>query len=192
MDSLHDAIGWIAPAATMIAAMMTAANLGPRVTGWGFVVFLVGSLAWCAVALATHQASLLWSNGFLTLVNVIGIWRWLGRQARYEKAGQAAVARSAAASAPTLASMTSLVSAKLVDDGGTVIGIVVDGMLKCSDASLAYLVVSEGGVGGVGERLHALGPTELRITEAGVTSRISAKALADRPVLAEGQWPAAL
>jgi hypothetical protein len=28
--------GWVAPAATMIAAMMTAANLGARVIGWGF------------------------------------------------------------------------------------------------------------------------------------------------------------
>lgn len=33
---------WVAPVATMIAAVMTAANLGARVTGWGFVVFVIG------------------------------------------------------------------------------------------------------------------------------------------------------
>ena len=76
--------GWLAPAATMIAAMMTAANLGARVTGWGFVVFTVGSIGWCAIALSTGQQNLLWTNGFLTLVNGVGIWRWLGRKARSE------------------------------------------------------------------------------------------------------------
>ncbi len=37
---------WLAPIATTIAALMTASNLGTRITGWGFVVFTVGSLAW--------------------------------------------------------------------------------------------------------------------------------------------------
>jgi hypothetical protein len=192
MVDLHGAAAWIAPAATMIAAMMTAGNFGPRVTGWGFVIFLIGSLAWCAVAVGTHQANLLWSNGFLTLVNGVGIWRWLGRQARYEKAGQAAVARSARAPVPTLAPLTSITGAKLVDEAGAAVGVVVDGMLKCVDGSLAYLVISEGGVAGVGERLHALGLNDLRLSEAGVISRLDAGVLARRPVLAEGEWPAAL
>ena len=61
----------LAPAATMIAAVMTASNLGARVTGWGFVVFTVGSIAWCLVALTSGQANLLWTNGFLILVNVL-------------------------------------------------------------------------------------------------------------------------
>ena len=49
---------WVAPIATMIAALMTAANLGPRVTGWGFVVFTVGAIAWAAIGLATGQSNL--------------------------------------------------------------------------------------------------------------------------------------
>jgi hypothetical protein len=156
------------------------------------VVFLVGSLAWCAVAVTTHQANLLWSNGFLTLVNVIGIWRWLGRQARYEKAGQVAVSRSVTAPVPTLASLTSLIGAKIIDETGATVGVVVEGMLKCADASLAYLVISEGGVGGVGEQLHAVGPADLRLTDGGVTSRVKADDFVARPVLAQGQWPASL
>lgn len=190
--TLADASGWVAPAATMLAAMMTAANLGPRVTGWGFVVFLVGSLAWCVVAATTHQPNLLWSNGFLTCVNLIGIWRWLGRQARYEKAGQAAVRQSARAPVATLASLQSLAGARLLDASGAPVGEVVDGMMRCADAGLAYLVISEGGVGGVGERLHALGPDDLVFTESGVTSRLGAKALARLPVLSDGQWPASI
>ena len=46
MGALGDIAGWIAPIATAIAAIMTASNLGTRVTGWGFVVFAVGSIAW--------------------------------------------------------------------------------------------------------------------------------------------------
>jgi len=81
-----DAAGWIAPAATMIAAIMTAANLGARVTGWGFAVFAVGALAWITVGAATGQQNLLWSNAFLLLVDLVGIWRWLGRRARDDSA----------------------------------------------------------------------------------------------------------
>ena len=100
---MEDAAGWIAPIATMIAAMMTAANLGPRVTGWGFVVFTVGSLAWSTVAIATGQANLLWTNGFLTLVNLVGIWRWLGREAKYDDGAKTARSESdAMRAAPAL------------------------------------------------------------------------------------------
>jgi hypothetical protein len=96
-----DPAGWIAPAATMIAAIMTAANLGARVTGWGFAVFSVGALAWVIVGATTGQHNLLWSNAFLLLVDLIGVWRWLGRRARYDEAAEAASARSAASRAPT-------------------------------------------------------------------------------------------
>lgn len=64
---MPDVAAWIASAATMIAAMMTAANLGTKITGWGFVVFTVGSVAWAAVGLTTEQPSLAITNGFLLL-----------------------------------------------------------------------------------------------------------------------------
>jgi Na+/phosphate symporter len=72
---LEDIAGWVAPAATMIAAVMTAANLGARVTGWGFVVFVIGSISWSIVGISSGQSNLLWTNGFLTLVNAMGVWR---------------------------------------------------------------------------------------------------------------------
>jgi len=66
--SLDDTAGLIAPSATMIAAMMTAANLGARVTGWGFAVFTIGSICWSFVGFLSGQMNLLATNGFLTLV----------------------------------------------------------------------------------------------------------------------------
>ena len=34
---------WVAPIATTLAALMTASNLGSRITGYGFIVFTIGS-----------------------------------------------------------------------------------------------------------------------------------------------------
>jgi hypothetical protein len=184
--------GWVAPVATTIAAMMTAANLGARVTGWGFVVFLVGSLAWVVVALSTGQPNLLWANGFLTLVNLVGVWRWLGRQARYEDGGQRATQRSAAARVPTLFAMGAIVGGKLTGPDGQTVAVIVDGMMRCSDAGLAYLVVSEGGVGGVGERLHALGPAEIQFSEDGASCSLTSDALKARTPLQPDAWPASI
>ncbi|MDX3898989.1 MAG: PRC-barrel domain-containing protein [Sphingobium sp.] len=184
---------WVAPIATMIAAVMTAANLGARVTGWGFVVFTLGSIAWSIVAISTGQQNLLWTNGFLTLVNGIGIWRWLGRQARYDEGGAAATQRSAAiARLPTLFAAGSMAGAKLMGRDGAQIGTVIEAMMRCSDSRLSYVVVSEGGVGGIGERLHALAPGEIVFAQGLATCRLSAEQLADRPVLPADDWPATL
>jgi hypothetical protein len=97
---LENIAGWVAPAATMIAAMMTAMNLGARVTGWGFVVFTLGSICWTIVGLTSGQTNLIAANVFLTLVNLLGIWRWLGRQSAYEDGAKAATDASRAAPTP--------------------------------------------------------------------------------------------
>ena len=55
-DILETLATWLAPAATMVAAMMTAANPGARVTGWGFVVFTVGSICWSFIGISTKTA----------------------------------------------------------------------------------------------------------------------------------------
>lgn len=181
--------GWIAPVATMGAAMMTAANLGARVTGWGFVVFTVGSVAWSIIAVSTGQQNLLWTNGFLTLVNGVGVWRWLGRQARYEAGGATATKRSATARVPDLFAVGALAGAKVTGRDGENLGVIVDGMMRCAGAELAYVVVSEGGVGGVGERLHAISPAELRFANDAVTADLTLEALQAMPVLDQERWP---
>jgi len=53
---MAETISWVATVATIIAASMTAANLGTRITGYGFVVFTIGALCWIAVgALRTSR-----------------------------------------------------------------------------------------------------------------------------------------
>lgn len=92
---MEDAANWIAPVATTIAAVLVAANLGARVTGFGFIAFAIGSIAWMVIGAVTGQANLLWQNAVLLLINILGVWRWLGLRARYDKGAAAATRASA-------------------------------------------------------------------------------------------------
>lgn len=187
---MAELIGWIASIATMIAATMTASNLGARITGWGFAVFLVGSICWTSMALLTDQTNLLWTNLFLTLVNIMGIWRWLGRRAKYDDGARAAAEASAVREDPSLFPLSSLEGSPIVGPEGSVIAHAVDGMARCGDGRISYLVVREGGVGGMGERLHALSWRELSVENGAMRARISGDMLRDRPEIATDQWPA--
>jgi hypothetical protein len=189
---MESAAGWIAPIATMIAAMITAANLGSRATGWGFVVFAVGSISWTIVGVSTGQGNLLWTNVFLTIVNGVGIWRWLIRQARYDDGGKAAEEKSAGARAPNLMSLASIAGKNLMGSDGSAIGVVVDGMVRCSDAGVAYWVISEGGTAGIGERLFGLSASELRMSEGRLTCTLTREDLCQREQLPASDWPAQL
>lgn len=123
---------WIAPIATMIAAMMTAANVGARITGWGFVVFTLGSICWAIVGASSGQGSLIATNVFLTLVNTIGVWRWLRREAKYQDGAQAAAAASAHADAPALFPASSLSGLPVSDRTGGGIGRCVEALVRCA------------------------------------------------------------
>ena len=186
---MGDIAGWIAPIATMLAAMITAANLGSRITGWGFVVFLVGSIAWVTVAAATHQPNLMWSNLFLTAVNIVGIWRWLGRQAKLDDGARSASESSASAAAPDLFPAAMLQDHPLEGPDGTTIGRVAGAMAECASGRIAYLIAAEGGVGGVGERLHMIEWDRIEACGDRLRCDLTAHALAALPAVTPDQWP---
>lgn len=181
--------GWVAPIATAIAAIMTASNLGTRVTGWGFVVFSIGSLSWVTFALATDQQNLLLANAFLTIVNFVGIWRWLGRQATYDRGARAAEADSNRAPSPDLFALGTLSNRAVVDQTGETVGHIVDGMAECGTGRISYLVVREGSEAAVAERLHALPWRSLRINHDKVELQKNST-MADLPEIDTDHWPA--
>jgi len=78
---LEESLRWLGMIAAVVAATVISARLGAKITGLGFVVFLVSSTSWVAVGLIADAPALLLQNGFLTIVNLIGIWRWLIRPA---------------------------------------------------------------------------------------------------------------
>jgi len=179
--------GWVAPIATAIAAIMTASNLGTRITGWGFVVFTIGSLAWITVAIATGQTNLLLTNGFLTLVNIIGIWRWLGRQASYDKGAKAAEVESDVASGPDLFQLGGLSGKPVADRDGKTLGHVVDGMAECGSGCIAYLVVREGSEAALSERLRELRWHSVRIERDQIL--LARDDLSGLPEIEPTRWP---
>jgi hypothetical protein len=188
---MQDLTQWIASGATMIAAMMTAANLGTRVTGWGFVLFSVGSAAWAILGLMTGPMSLVITNGVLLVVNLFGVWRWLGRQSRYEDSRSRAAARSRRARVPTLFSAGSLIGASVKGRDGETYGTVVEAMMNCNDGSLAYVVTTEGGIGGAGEVLRAIPPEHLQLEEESVHCDLTEAQWRALPPIENDRWPAA-
>ena len=154
---------WLAPIATTIAALMTASNLGTRITGWGFGVFTIGSLAWLTLGITTGQSNLLWQNIILTALNLFGIWRWLGRQAKLEEGGKKAAQASEATPGEAFFPISLLSTAKLAGAGGVELGASVDAMAGSDDGRLSFVVVSSGGVGGVGETVRRVDWHDLRV-----------------------------
>ncbi len=172
----------------MFAAVMTAANLGSRVTGWGFVVFTVGSLAWTVVGLSSGQTNLLATNGFLTLVNLVGIWRWLGRQRAYDDGGDSAKSASLRASVPSLFTATGIAGMAVVDDRGETVGTSVEALLACESGEISYVVVASGGIGGLGEGLRAVPHDDIAFGCDRLSLMINAAAFGTLALLRDGDW----
>jgi len=185
---MSESISWIATVATIIAASMTAANLGARITGYGFCVFLLGSLAWLATGIMTGQPALVWTNVVLTVLNVFGIWRWLGRQARIEDGASTAADASVRQRGENLFPVSLLLKAPVEDRSGNPLGTCVDAMAGCASGGLRYVVASQGGIAGVGETLHRL-PWEQAIIDDGKLI-LSTDRLDGFQQIEKDQWPA--
>jgi hypothetical protein len=177
--TLADIAGWVAPAATMVAAMMTAANLGARVTGWGFVVFTLGSIGWIIIGLSDDQQGLVIANGALTLINIVGIWRWLGREAKYEAVGKA-VEEAPAAVVPT----SGIFGRDIIDAQGEIAGAAVEAIVDCHSASIRRIILRTGGIGGLGERLVALEIGQVKLDGTVIRTPLSAAEIAALPAVA--------
>lgn len=75
-----DMLGWFAMASGIIAAVMVSIDAGRKVTGWGFVVFTASSLSWIVVGIGEGEPPLSLQNVVLTIINLVGIYRWLIRK----------------------------------------------------------------------------------------------------------------
>lgn len=180
---------FVAPIATIIAALITASNLGAKITGTGFIVFTVGSLAWLTLGLIGDDPALLWMNVVLTLLNLFGIGRWLGRQAKFDDGGEYAASASQRRASETLFPLSLLTSGKLAGRDGEPFGQCVDAMAGCASGRIVYLVVAEGGVGGVGERLRRIEWSDVRVDGDAVIANFDAARFDRLEVLEKDKWP---
>ena len=187
---MTDVTSWVATIATILAACMTASNLGARITGYGFLGFTIGSIAWFALGLLTDQPALVWTNAVMTLLNAFGVWRWLGRQAKVEQGAERAASESRRTPGDTLFPASLLSRAKLLGGDGQQLGTLVDAMIGCRSGRLSYLVISEGGVAGVGERLRRIDWKDAKLDGEEVMAGMDPAGFATLPELAKDNWPA--
>jgi hypothetical protein len=186
---MADVFSWVATVATIIGALLTASNLGARVTGTGFGVFLVGSLCWLASGLMTDQPALIWTNAVLTFLNLFGIWRWLGRQAKVEEGAQAATDASRETPGEGLFSVSMLAKAP-VRIGDETVGHCVDAMAGCRSGRLSYVTVSEGGVAGVGDTFRKLPWASASFDGERLVLAATIGEFSTLPEIAKDDWPA--
>ena len=186
---MTDIISWVATVTTIVAASLTAANLGARITGYGFAVFLVGSVSWLTTGLLTEQPALVWTNVVLTILNVFGVWRWLGRQTRVEEGARLASEASEETPGEALFPI-SLLSRVPVMNGTIQVGTCVDAMTGCRSGELNYVVISQGGIAGVGETLRRLPWQKARVEGEKVVTDIRPDEIAKLEEVERDEWPA--
>ncbi|MEO6581458.1 MAG: PRC-barrel domain containing protein [Sphingomicrobium sp.] len=186
---METTLSWIATIATIAAASITASNLGTRITGYGFIVFTIGSIAWFGLGLVTGQPALVWTNAALTFLNLFGIWRWLGRQAAVEDGSLAAAEASQETPGEALFPV-SLLSRGKVRSGTGELGSCVDAMAGCNSGRIAYVMVSEGGIAGAGEALRRVSWSELRVDGEDVIAAIDQPQFRALHPVPKDQWPA--
>jgi sporulation protein YlmC with PRC-barrel domain len=186
---MENLVSWIATLATIGGACLTASNLGARITGYGFMVFTVGSIAWFTLGQLTGQPALIWTNIVMTGLNLFGVWRWLGRQAKVEEGAQRAAEKSDELPGDTLFPASLLSSAKLVSSDGAQLGTLVDAMLGCRSGRLSYLVVAQGGVAGVGETLRRVDWRDAAVDGDRLSFRLDSARFGQLPLLARDDWP---
>ncbi len=132
---------------------------------------------------------MLWTNVVLTLLDLFGIWRWLGRQAKVEEGGHAASEASEQTPGEALFPI-SLLSRAVVRCGDKKVGHCIDAMAGCRSGRLDYLVVSEGGLAGVGEKLRRVPWSRAHVDGESVVAHFAAYRFEHLEELQRDEWPA--
>jgi hypothetical protein len=130
----------------------------------------------------------MWTNIVLFAVDIFGVWRWLGRQARVEEGARSASEASVHSPGEALFPV-SILGRAAVRCGGSDVGHCIDAMAGCRSGRLDYLVVSEGGVAGVGEKLRRLPWSEAHVEAETVVTHFGGEAFERLEELQRDEWP---
>ena len=74
---MNGPLEWIAAIGTIVAAGLIAADLGRKVTGWGFVLFSGVATTWIVSGLTSDALPIAAMNAVLLCINVWGVWQYL-------------------------------------------------------------------------------------------------------------------
>ena len=74
---MNGPLEWIAAAGTIIAAALIAADLGRRITGYGFGLFCAVASTWVVIGLTGDAMPSAAMNVILLAINAWGVWQFL-------------------------------------------------------------------------------------------------------------------
>lgn len=74
---MQDVLRWLASAFTMGSGLVIAARVRAQLMGWAFVGLTVGSVIWIFAGYLASDYALTAQNIAITLINFVGIYRWL-------------------------------------------------------------------------------------------------------------------
>lgn len=78
METALDAMQYFGAAAATLAALVVALDLGRRITGWAFVLFVASSLSLIGWGfLQPDSEGIGWQNVALLVINLTGVYRYL-------------------------------------------------------------------------------------------------------------------
>lgn len=77
-ESTLNILQYYGAGASLLAALIVSLNLGERITGWAFVLFVTSSIALIGWGFLNDEGEGIgWQNVGLLVVNLIGVWRHL-------------------------------------------------------------------------------------------------------------------
>lgn len=75
---MNGPLEWVGAIGAILAAALIAADLGRRITGWGFVLFSAVSIVWIVSGLTAKDGMpIAVQNGILLVINLYGVWQFL-------------------------------------------------------------------------------------------------------------------
>ncbi|HEY1125167.1 MAG TPA: hypothetical protein VGE65_06010 [Sphingobium sp.] len=80
-ETVLNALQYYGAGASTVAALVVALDLGRRITGWAFVLFVTSSFALIAWGfLNPDSEGIGWQNIALLAINAVGVYRYLIRK----------------------------------------------------------------------------------------------------------------
>jgi hypothetical protein len=77
-QTLLTALQYYGAGAATVAALIVSLNLGRRVTGWAFVLFVTSSIALIGWGFIDKDSEGIgWQNVAMLAINALGVWRYL-------------------------------------------------------------------------------------------------------------------
>lgn len=74
---MNGPVEWFGAIGAIVASGLLAGDLGRRITGWAFVLFMAVAIAWIISGVISQTWPLVIQNAILLLIDTFGAWKFL-------------------------------------------------------------------------------------------------------------------